>query len=217
MRKYDMLLFDLDGTLTDSAPGVYNGFCRALRSLGMEPPEFQDFKKCMGPPLTYSFKNFFGLEGERLEAAKRVYLEYAAARGYAENSLIPGVEDALRRLRSAGYTLAMASTKAQEQLESVVRRFALGQYFDLLAGSLDDSGRQSKADVIRYIVKALPIPDLSRALMIGDRYFDVDGARECGIETLGVLYGYGSAAELASAGALHLSPTPADVAAYLGA
>ncbi len=217
MRTYDILLFDLDGTLTDSAPGVYNGFCAALGSLGMEIPTFEDFKKCMGPPLSYSFRTFFGLEGERLEAATKTYLTYAAAKGYTENSLIPGVEEALRRLNAAGYTLAVASTKAQPQVESVIRRFGLEPYFRLLAGSKDEVGRSSKADVLRYIIDALPIPDVSRALMIGDRFYDVEGARAWGIETLGVLYGYGTAEELGEAGAIHLSATPAELADFLGA
>lgn len=215
MRKYDILLFDLDGTLTDSAPGVYHGFCRALGDLGMEIPAFEDFKKCMGPPLAYSLKTFFGLEGERLETAMRTYLSYAAAKGFTENSVLPGVEEALRRLQNAGYTLAVASTKAEDMVHEVICRFGLDPYFRFLAGSRDDLGRSSKADVLQYIIETLPIPDVSRALMIGDRLYDVEGAKAWGIETVGVLYGYGTAEELTKAGAVHLSPTPAELADFL--
>lgn len=217
MRKYDILLFDLDGTLTDSAPGVYNGFRRALGALGIEPPGFEEFKKCMGPPLSYSLTTFFGLEGERLGEAMRTYLAYSAARGFSENSVFPGVEDALARINAAGYTMAIASTKAEAQVHDVLRQFGLERYFHFLAGSRDDLGRSSKSDVIRHIIEALPIPDVSRALMIGDRLYDVEGARSCGMDTLGVLWGYGTAEELKTAGAARLSPTPAELADYLGA
>lgn len=217
MRTYDILLFDLDGTLTDSAPGIFNSISYALRKYGVEPPGPQGLRKCVGPPLSYSFHTFFGFSGQGLADVLQAYQEYYQPHGMYENSVFPGVEDCLRRLKDAGYTLAVASSKRDEQVKKVIENFGLHKYFHFMAGSRDDIGRQSKSDVIRYIIDALPISDVSRALMVGDRRYDVEGARACGIETAGVLYGYGTAEELTKAGAAHLAPTPAELADFLGA
>ena len=217
MRKYDIILFDLDGTLTDSAPDIFNSITYALGKFGVEAPGPQGLRKCVGPPLSYSFHTFFGFSGQGLADVLQAYQEYYQPHGMFENSAFPGIEDCLRRLRDAGYTLAVASSKRDEQVEKVVGYFGLDKYFHFMAGSIDAQGRPDKPSVIRYIIDALPIPDVSRALMVGDRRYDVEGARECGVDTAGVLWGYGTAEELSAAGAVHLSTTPAELADFLGA
>lgn len=217
MRDYDIILFDLDGTLTDSAPGVMNSFHHALSCFGIEPESHEALKKVVGPPLRYSFTVTYGVPPERFQEIMERYLEYYLPKGIYENTVYPGVEDTLSRLKGAGLRLAVASSKWQRGVDIVMRHFGLDKYFDFMGGSQESQGRVEKADVIRYIIDAMPIPDLSRALMVGDRHYDVEGARECGLDTVGVLYGYGTAEELRDAGAIHLSPTPEELAEFLGA
>ena len=201
MDNYDIILFDLDGTLTDSKEGIINSFEYALGQFGVDPLPRAEMSKCVGPPLKYSFTNFFGFEGERLKAVLEAYQVYYRPRGIFENSVYGGVEDMLRTLRAAGKKLAVASSKLEIHVHTVLRHFDIEKYFDFIGGSDDSRLRPDKPAVIKYVIDAMPIPDLSRAVMVGDRHFDVEGARECGLETVGVLYGYGTREELEEAGA----------------
>ena len=145
------------------------------------------------------------------------YLSYYLPKGIYENSVYPGVEALLRRLRAAGKRLVVASSKWQYGVDTVMRHFGLDTYFDFMGGSEEKAGRVEKADVIRYILERLSIADTSRVLMVGDRKYDVEGAAQCGIRTCGVLWGYGSKEELDAAGALFTVSTPEELAEKLGA
>lgn len=216
MKNYDIILFDLDGTLTDSAEGIINSFTYALREYGAEPLERGEMRKCVGPPLSYSFRNFFGFEGERLEGVLAAYQVYYRPRGIFENSVYPGVEELLTRLRAAGKTLVVASSKLEIHVHTVLRHFDLERYFDFVAGSDDGVLRPDKPSVIRHVISSLHIDDLSRAVMVGDREHDILGARECGLDAIGVLYGYGSREELVSSGAVAVAEDTGELADILG-
>ena len=215
MRKFDTLLFDLDGTLTDSAPGVMNSFHHALSSIGMEPESHNELRRVVGPPLKYSFTVTYGVPVERFQEVMGHYLDYYLPKGMFENSVYPGVEDMLSSLKKSGFRLVVASSKWQYGVDQVMGHFGLSKYFDFMGGSEEKIGRIEKSDVIRYILETLNITDLSRVLMVGDRKYDVEGARECGIATAGVLWGYGTREELEKAGAVATLDTPAELTKYL--
>ncbi len=217
MREFDTILFDLDGTLTDSAPGVMNSFHYALSSFGIEPESHLELKRVVGPPLKYSFTVTYGVPVERFQEIMKYYLEYYLPKGMFENSVYPGVEDMLSRLRSAGFRLVVASSKWQYGVDQVMGHFGLDKYFDFMGGSEEKVGRIEKSDVIRYIMDTLAITAPDRVLMVGDRMYDVEGAGELGIRTAGVLWGYGTREELKSAGAIVTLETPADLIKYLNA
>ncbi len=217
MLDRDIIFFDLDGTLTDSAPGVMNSFHHALTQFGIEPESHEELRRVVGPPLKYSFTVTYGVPVERFPEIMEHYLSYYLPKGMFENSVYPGVEELLKRLRTAGKRLAVASSKWQYGVNTVMEHYGLDKYFDFLGGSEESEGRIEKADVIRWMLRSMDIRDLSRVLMVGDRKYDVEGARECGIDTVGVLWGYGTADELTSAGATAVAETPDALAKMLGA
>lgn len=215
MKRWENLLFDLDGTLTDSAPGIFNSIRYALRVMGEPEPSLERLRLCVGPPLWESFERQFGLRGERnLESVDqfRVYYEKT---GIFENRVYEGIPELLDALRKAGYRLAVASSKKEESVRRVLEHFDLMKYFDYAGGSDENVGRIEKSDVVRYTLDVLGEPDPSRAVMIGDREHDVLGARACGVEAIGVLWGYGGKEELLAAGAHEIAASPEDLARRL--
>ena len=208
MQKDDVILFDLDGTLTDSGPGIMNAAAYAMERFGLPCGDTALLRKFVGPPLRDSFRDFCGLSDEKAVEAIGVFREYYEPKGVFENSVYPGVPEMLETLLSAGRRLAVATSKLEPTALRVLEHFGLAGYFELAAGSLADNTRTRKAEVVAYTLGRLGVTDKSRALMVGDREHDVIGARENGLDCLGVLYGYGSAAELRAAGALCLAETP---------
>ena len=211
MKHYKYIIFDLDGTLTDSAPGVINAIVYALEHLGVDVPEKKVLSTFVGPPLRESFHHSCGLSLEKTEEAIRFFREYYAPTGIYENSAYPGIAAALARLKDAGRTLAVATSKLDESAVQVVEHFGLAPYLDFVAGSTADGTRWDKADVLRY-ARARLGADADDALMVGDRKYDVEGAAKNGVACMGVLYGYGDREELERAGALCLAETPEDIA-----
>ena len=209
--KYKYVLFDLDGTLTESAPGITNAASYALKAFGidMKPSELEFF---VGPPLQGSFERC-GLTGAQAREAIDVYREYYVAKGMFENAPYAGVEDMLRRLREAGAELIVATSKPEQFAVSILERFGLAAYFTVIAGSTLDETRTDKPDVIEYALAEAGVTDRSAAIMVGDRSYDVEGAKATGLASMGVLYGYGAAKEFAEAD--HVAKTPSDIADIL--
>ena len=208
---YQHLLFDLDGTLTDPGLGITNSVMFALKKFGIEVQERASLYKFIGPPLLDSFRDFYGFSTEDSELAVRYYREYFSRQGLFENEVYDGVPTLLARLKQSGRTLIVASSKPEVYVVEILKHFDLYRYFDLVAGATMDQSRSQKADVIRYALSRAGIRDPSSALMIGDRKHDILGARENGLDALGVLFGYGSREELKAAGAAFLAETPADI------
>lgn len=209
--KYEYALFDLDGTLTESAPGITNAAAYALKAFGVEtePPELEFF---VGPPLHGSFMRC-GLSDAQAREAISVYREYYVAKGMFENLPYEGIADALRRLKEAGVTLIVATSKPEPFAVRILERFGLAEFFAVIAGSTLDETRSAKRDVIEYALASAGVSDRSKTVMIGDRSYDIEGAKQTGLASMGVLYGYGSADEFADAD--HIAETPADIADIL--
>lgn len=208
---YDVILFDLDGTLTDSGPGIMNAAAYAMEHYGLRADK-ETLRRFVGPPLLDSFRDFCGFDRAKCEEAILVFREYYAPKGIFENSVYPGVPEMLETLLGAGKRLAVATSKLDSAARLVLEHFDLAKYFELASGSLADNTRTTKAEVVAWALETLGVTDRSRALMVGDREHDVLGARENGLDCLGVLYGYGDAAELSGAGAIALAATPRETA-----
>jgi len=205
MSKYDYILFDLDGTLTDSGPGIMNGFEYALGKMGIEVPDRSSLRKFVGPPLGDSFEKTLGFSPE--DAAKGIafYREYYADKGVYENDVYPGVFELLDKLKASGKKMIVATTKAELMANVVMDHFGLRKYFDLMVAS-NNTDRKNKIDVLKYAIENGGV-DIGKAVMIGDRFYDVTGASHFGIDSVGVLYGYGSRQELEDAGATYIAET----------
>lgn len=201
MKTYDTFFFDLDGTITDSAPGITNSVVYALRKFGIEETDYKKLCKFIGPPLTFSFQEYYGFSMEQSLEAVTYYREYYAEKGIFENSVYEGFEEAVKKLKQAGKRLVVATSKPEPFARKIMDHFALTPYFDYIAGMELDGGRGTKAEVIRYALEVCGIQDKEKVLMVGDREHDVFGAREAGIDCLGVLYGFGTLEELKKAGA----------------
>lgn len=201
MKHYTHILFDLDGTLTDPKTGITKSVAYALRSFGIEADDLDALCKFIGPPLKESFLNFYGLSEEEGTRAVAKYREYFGVTGIFENEVYPGIEECLRGLKKQGKHLLVATSKPTVYAVQILEHFGLKEYFDFIAGSEFDGTRTKKADVINYALKQAGITDRSRAVMVGDREHDILGAKEAGIDSIGVLYGYGDRQEHEAAGA----------------
>ncbi len=211
MKVYGTYFFDLDGTITDSSLGITNSVMYALKRFGIEEGDRRKLYKFIGPPLTGSFREYYGFSEEKAAEAVRYYREYYQDRGIYENRVYDGFEEMLKALKAAGKNLVVATSKPEPYAREIIDYFKLSGYFDYVAGMELDGGRGTKAEVIRYALSACGIEDKSGVLMVGDREHDVFGAKDAGVDCLGVLYGFGSREELERAGADYIAETVEEI------
>ncbi|MBR4055990.1 MAG: HAD hydrolase-like protein [Rikenellaceae bacterium] len=200
---YDWLLFDLDGTLTDPFEGITRSVEYALNAFGIEVEDRRVLAPFIGPPLVESLTERYGFTMEDAVAAVAKYREYFAVKGLYENELFEGIPELLSDCRKAGYKISMATSKPTHYARIIAEHFDIARYFDAIHGSSLDGTRITKSSVVAEVVAEEHL-DPTRALMIGDRRHDVEGAGEHGIRTVGVLYGYGSREEHEAAGAAYI-------------
>ncbi len=200
---YRYLLFDLDGTLTDSSEGICKSIQYSLKKIGIQAEDLKALEVFIGPPLRYSFKEYFGLEGELAEQAIAFYRERYTEVGKYENSPYPGIREMLVHLKAAGAVLAVASSKPEVYVEDILRHFDLYELFDYVVGSDLKGKRETKTAVIREAMERMQVTleERKEVLMVGDRHFDIDGAKELSLDSLGVYYGFAKSGELEAAGA----------------
>ena len=203
--KYDHILFDLDGTLTDPGEGITNSVMYALSKWDIHVADRRELYRFIGPPLLDSFSRICGFSEEDSRRAVGYYREYFADRGIFENTMYDGIGDMLSHLKDAGKKVILATSKPERFAVEILGHFGIDKYFDAVAGSDMEGTRSAKCDVIEYALTLCGRPDRSRVLMVGDREHDVMGAHQCGIACAGVLYGYGSREELISAGAEYVA------------
>lgn len=208
---YQYILFDLDGTLTDPGIGITNSVMYALKKFQIEVEDRTTLFKFIGPPLKASFEKYYGFSKEESELALQYYREYFRPKGLYENQVYKGVRELLTELKSRNKTLILATSKPEEYAIEILRHFDLYKYFDFVAGATMDSSRVKKADVILYALQSYGVSDLSSAIMIGDREHDILGAKQVGLDSIGVLYGYGDYEELKEAGATYIAENAEDI------
>ena len=208
MKNYDVILFDLDGTITDPGIGITNSVAYALNKYGIAVENRAELYKFIGPPLHKSFEEFYGVDGLK---AVDYYREYYRDKGIYENVVYSGVENMLKKLTEAGKKVILATSKPEIFAKEVLRFFGLTDYFFYAAGANLDGTLTDKAEVIAYALSEGDVTDKSTVVMVGDREHDIIGAKKNGIDSIGVLYGYGSLDELKNAGADYIADTVDDV------
>lgn len=214
---YHYIFFDLDGTLTDSKEGVVNSVRYAAEKLGGPVPDDATLLKFIGPPLQDSFMEYCGFDQEKALEAIRTFRERYLPVGQFENRPGPGLVEMCRRLKERGYVLALASSKPEEMCVAICSRFGFAPFLAVTTGS-PPVGDWSKQDVIRETMRRLGLTedDKSSVLMVGDRKFDVLGARACGIDCVGVeFFGYAPPGELAEAGAVAVVQTAEELEQFI--
>ena len=210
-NKYQYILFDLDGTLTDSGPGIMNGFAYAVEKMGDKVEDKNLFKRFVGPPLKESFQKYYGFSEDQALQAIEYYREYFRAGGIFENKVYEGIPELLGELKKRGVLIALATSKPYEFSVEILEHFNLRQYFDYIGAATMDGRIAKKADVITHLLDELRITDRQSVLMVGDRDQDIDGARINGLPGAGVLWGYGSLEELQDSGADYLFRKPGEL------
>ena len=194
--KLKRVFFDLDGTLTDSMPGITKGVQYALKHYGIHVDDLSVLKPFVGPPLFDSFKRYYNFSDKDANDAIYVFREYYDVKGWMDNAPFDGVEDMLKTLKEAGLELYVATSKPEETAKKVLEYFQLTEYFKFIGGASMDESRDNKTDVIRHVL-AQPVMQGKRVLMVGDRRDDMQGAVNCGLDAAAVLYGYGGREEVA--------------------
>ena len=210
--SWDVVLFDLDGTLTDSGLGVGNGVIHALRELGYPEPVGDELRRYLGPPLWTSFKDIGGIDDSHIADAVRLYREYYNEVGAYENAVYDGIPELLTDLNKAGKRVAVATSKVDYAAINILRHFNLDHHFDVIAGSDEDGSlRGTKSLVIGHAVDELKLCDGASIVMIGDREHDIHGATEHDLPSIGVTWGYAEDGELEAAGATQIVETVAQL------
>lgn len=213
--NYDVILFDLDGTLTDPKDGILNSILYALKWLGIMEDDLNRLLKFIGPPLKDSFMEYYGLEEDTAVHAIEKYREYFSTKGIFENKVYPGIPDLLKELSALGKTLVLATSKPTTFAQRILDHFNLASYFHFTGGSNLDGSRTQKSEVINYVLNEISFPAHFKAVMIGDRKYDIIGAKESGIDSIGVLYGYGSQQELKKENPTHIVDSVDDLRVIL--
>lgn len=217
--NYKGILFDLDGTLTASGEGITRSVQYALEKMG-KPELGKDRKKLeifVGPPLLEQFMNYGGFSEEEAAEAVKYYRERYSVTGIFENKPYPGVKELLEGLKEKGFLLAVASSKPDQMVKIVLKHFHLDTYFDVILGSDISRPRMTKAEVIMQVLEKMNCLDKrNQVIMVGDRHYDVLGAKEAGLSCIGVTYGYGTKEELLKAGAVKTADSTRDLGKLLG-
>lgn len=204
MKQYQYLLFDLDGTITDSETGITRCVEYALNHFGIRVNNLSELSPFIGPPLLDSFKEFYNFTDEQAVIATEKYRERYTDKGIYENELYPGIKELLAEAHRKGRTVILATSKPEVFAKRILDYFELSSYFSFVAGSGLDGSLHTKTDVINHILRSNDIKDLSTVVMIGDRKHDIIGANNVGIDSVGVLYGFGDYKELSEAGATYI-------------
>lgn len=200
LMSYDYILFDLDGTLTDPKLGITKSIAYSLKYFDIEIENLDSLCKYIGPPLVDSFMDFGFSKEKALEAVDK-YREYFKDYGIYENEVYEGVAQLLSKLKERKKKIMLATSKPEVFAKQILEHFGLLQYFDFVGGSELNGDRAEKSEVIQYVLKEGKVTDRTKAVMIGDRKYDILGAKEVGIDSIGVLNGYGNQEELIAAGA----------------
>ena len=205
---YTAVLFDLDGTIVDSAPGIFHCFEHTFRMMHRDAPSREAMRPFLGPPLEETFRDSLGMSGDDLERAVAIYRAEYAAGGAITAELYPGVIDVVRAVRAAGIPVALATSKVESGVRMVLGHFDLVDDFDVIGTAADDESRSRKADVVQYALESLSDAgaDTSRVVLVGDRIHDVHGAAVHNVESILVEWGYGNPAEWDAAGSRASTP-----------
>ena len=199
------ILFDLDGTLTDSGEGIIHCMQETLEHFGLPVPSKEDLRIVVGPPLRDSLIRF-GVAPEDADAAIEVYRKHYVDHGRYENYPYPGIEETLQRLKMQGHQLYVATSKPEAMAIEILQYYSLAQYFDIISGAAPEGSRDNKEKVIQHLLQQIS-PIRGQLIMVGDTIYDIEGAKALDIPAIGVSWGYGVVADMKSAGAFGIVDT----------
>lgn len=208
--KYKYILFDLDGTVSESAEGIRYSLEKTLESLGAQPVDLSDYTKYIGPPLLDTLKNLCKLPDELCDKGYELYKNFYAEKGKLMNKPYDGIIPVLKELRKMGAKLAICTSKLEATAIEVVDELGLAQCFDAVAGSNRDSTRKDKKDLIPYALELLG-GEKKDAVMLGDTWYDAKGAQECSVDFIACPYGYGADEAMAKYNPVAWASTPEEI------
>ena len=215
MKKFNAAIFDFDGTVADSGDGIINCVIYALKKFGIEETDREKLRYFIGPPLFDSFIDLYGVTGEQADTLIEYYRERYRTLGCEEAELYPGIAELLDALRENGVKTGICSSKPQQFIEKISTRLGVIDKFDFISGISMHYKDAEKDRLLRIALDGLGITDLSEAVMIGDRHFDIDAAKKVGVASVGAVYGFGSREELAEAGADMLADSAEDIRRFV--
>ena len=214
MKKYNVIAFDLDGTLTNPERGLLSAFVYCFKKLGVPYDSKDSLKKYIGPPLYDEWQKDFGWSFEEASFAVEVFREYYNIYGWWDNEVYSGIEELLRELKARGKRLVVATSKPEVTAKKVLRHFGLDKYFDYIAGASMNGSEDLKWQILNRALSAVGA-EKSEAILVGDRKYDAEGAKICGIDSLGVLWGHGSREELENADFTYIAESTEEVKGLL--
>lgn len=220
--KGQLLIFDFDGTIVESGPGLVRSIRHALSAMGIEEPDDKKLERFIGPPLNIGFRDWYHMSEEQIPHAMKIFRQRYDEKGVYEARVYPGITDCLRAAKERGIPMAIASAKPLYYIEKMVQHFELGSYFEQIVGpGLNDelenkAGQDVKGRMIRQVCTHFPNTPAHACIMIGDKASDIKAGKEQGCQTIGVLYGYGSFEELKQAGPDRMVESVQDLRKLLG-
>ncbi|CZR99037.1 MULTISPECIES: HAD family hydrolase [unclassified Clostridioides] len=194
-KNYEIVLFDLDGTLTDPKEGITKSIQYSLDSFGIKE-DLDNLEQFIGPPLHDTFKEYYKFDDEKAKRAVEKYREYFSDKGIFENKIYKNIKEILEMLYTNDKILLLATSKPTVFAETILKYFDIDRYFKYIVGSNLDGTRVNKNEVIQYVLDLCNVKDKDKVIMVGDRKYDIIGAKKIGVDSIGVLYGYGSFEEI---------------------
>lgn len=210
-KKFDAVLLDFDGTFADTGVGIFNSVRVAIAAMNMRQLDQKQLRTFIGPPIHDSFKRELGLTDEQCDFAVQKYREVYGKRGIYQFEVYKGIPELVARLRENGIKVAIASAKPERFILKIFNFLKLTDELDFISATKSDSADEDKCTLINRAVEALGV-DKSRVLMVGDRHFDINGAKAAGVKSAGVTYGYGTREELRGAGATYIAESVDELA-----
>ncbi len=214
-KKYDIVAFDLDGTLSDPAKGLVEGFVYAFKKMGVDYGDRDSLRRFIGPPLIETWMPEFGFTFEEAERAVILFREYYNIYGWWDNVIYEGVRELLSELKARGKTVVLTTSKPQDTAEQILDLFDIRKYFDFIGGASSHKTRERKSEVIDYVLDSIGVgtdkEKRASCILIGDRVYDAVGAKECGIDSVGAVWGHASAEEMESSPFTYRANAPLDV------
>lgn len=211
MKGYDFYLFDFDGTLCDTTEGIFNSIIYSLDCFGIKETDLKKLEYFVGPPLFDSYKTVYSVTDDEALWLIEKYRERYRVKAAEESAVYDGVKDMLCALKAKGKKIAIASSKPQKFVDEICQYHDIYKYFDFISAEDFKNNHSSKAELINTCLNFFGSPDKSTVIMIGDRFYDIDGAKAVGVDSAGAVYGFGTEEELKNAGATYILNRPSDL------
>lgn len=211
MKEYDYYLFDFDGTLCDTTEGIFNSVIYSLHCFGIEEDDREKLRFFVGPPLFESYKTLYGVSDDEAKYLIEKYRERYRVKAAEESALYDGITEMLQKLKAKGKKIAIASSKPEIFVKEISNYHNISQYYDFISAEQLNKNHSSKEELINTCLDFFGNPSKESVLMVGDRFYDIDGAKAVGVDSAGAIYGFGTEEELRNAGATYILSSPDDI------